>query len=118
WYQDIAPDDFGAVLCDGVLWRDEGTGQEWLLSGREVFVLASGTAHRGLVSCARLVIGREHAVLSTTPRLPAVEAVLRQAGCDGWTQHDENDGAPRGWVVLRGVLPRHPVPWTATADIL
>ncbi len=118
WYQDIAPDDLSALLRDGVVWRDEDTGQEWLLSGREIFVLAPGTAHRGLVPSPRLVLGREHAVLCATPRLPAVEAVLRQAGCDGWTQLDENDGAPRGWVVLRGVVPRDPVPLVDNADIL
>lgn len=118
WYQDVAPDNLGSLLRDGVLWMDESTGQEWVLSGREVFVLASGTAHRGLVSCPRLVLGREHAVLCTTSLLVAVEAVLRQAECDGWTPLDENDGAPRGWLVLRGVVPRRPVPWTDTADIL
>jgi hypothetical protein len=101
-----------------VLWRDESTDQEWLLSGRDIFVLASGTAHRGLVSCPRLMLGREHAVLCTTSRLAAVEAVLQQAGCNGWTQLDENDGALRGWLVLRNVLPHRPVPWTDSADIL
>jgi hypothetical protein len=118
WYQDVAPDDLGALLRDGVVWRSEDTGQEWLLSGRDVFVLAPGTAHSGLVSCARLVIGREHAVVATAPRLPAVEAVLREAGCERWSPLDENDGAPRGWVVLRCVKPRAPVPCADTADIL
>ncbi len=118
WYQDVDPQNLGAFLRDGVLWRYGATGQEWLLSGREIFVLASGTAHRGLVSCPRFVLGREHAVLCTVGRLAAVDAVLRQAGCDGWRQLDENDGAPAGWLVLRGVIPRHPVPPTDRADIL
>jgi hypothetical protein len=85
-------------------------------------VLAPATAETvnwsGLLSCARLAIGRAHAVVCTRSRLPAVEAVLRQAGCEGWTQLDENDGAPCGWVVLRGVRPRAPVPWADTADVL
>ena len=118
WYQDIAPDDLGALLRNGVVWRDEETGQEWLLPGREVFVLASGTTHRGLVSCPRLVLGLEHAVLCTTPRLPAVEEVLGQSGCHGWTQLLEDDGTPRGWVALRGVVPRDPVPLADSADTL
>ncbi len=118
WYQDVVPQNLGALLRDGVLWRYEATDQEWLLSGREIFVLASGTAHRGLVSCPRFVLGREHALLCTAERLAAVEAVLRQAGCDGWTQLDENDGAPIGWLVLRGVIPRRPVPSADGADIL
>lgn len=118
WYQDVAPPNLGALLLEGVLWRDEATGQEWLLSGREIFVLTAGTAHRGLVSYPRLVLGREHAVLCTTTRLPAVESVLREAGCEGWTTLDDNDGAPRGWVFLRGVLPRRHVPWKENSDIL
>jgi hypothetical protein len=118
WYQDIDPQNLGALLLEGVLWRDEATGQEWLLSGREIFVLASGTVHRGLVSCPRLVLGREHAVLCTTARLAEVEAVLREAGCESWRTLDDNDGAPRGWVLLRHVLPRRPIPWTDNSDIL
>lgn len=118
WYQDVAPENLGALLCEGVLWRDQSTGQEWLLSGREIFVLTSGTAHRGLVSCPRLVLGREHAVLCTTTRLAAVEAGLREAGCEEWRTLDDNDGAPRGWLLLRDVLPRRPVPWTDNSDIL
>ncbi len=118
WYQDVAPPDLGALLLEGVLWRDEATGQEWLRSGREIFVLTSGTAHRGLVTCPRLVLGREHAVLCTTTRLAAVEGVLREAGCEGWRTLDDNDGAPRGWVLLCDVLPRRPVQWTDNSDIL
>jgi hypothetical protein len=118
WYQDVAPPNLSALLLEGVLWRDEATGQEWLLSGREIFVLTAGTAHRGLVSCPRLVLGREHAVLCTTTRLTASERVLREAGCEGWTTLDESDGAPDGWALLRDVLPRRPVPWTDNSDIL
>jgi hypothetical protein len=70
------------------------------------------------VSCPRLVLGREHAVICTPPRLPAVEEVLREAGCHGWTQLEENDGAPHGWAVLRHVVPRDPVPLDDNAVIL
>jgi hypothetical protein len=118
WYQDVVPQNLSDLLLEGVLWRDEATGQEWLLSGREIFVLTAGTAHRGLVSYPRLVLGREHAVLCTTTRLPAVESVLREAACEGWTTLDDNDGAPRGWALLRDVLPRRPIPWTDNSDIL
>lgn len=118
WYQDVAPPNLGDLLLEGVLWRDEATGQEWLLSGRDIFVFTAGTAHRGLISYPRLVLGRQHAVLCTTTRLPAVESVLREAGCEGWTTLDDNDGAPHGWALLRDVLPRRPVPWTDNSDIL
>lgn len=118
WYQDIVPSDFSAILREGFVWSDNTTGQEWLLSGREIFVLAPGTSHRGLVSDARLVLEREHAVLCPVGLLPAVEEALRQAGCLRWTRLDENDGAPGGWVVLRDVVPLNAVPWAMDADIL
>jgi len=118
WYQDVAPKNLDALLSEGVLWRDEATGQEWLLSGREIFVLTAGTAHRGLVSCARLALGREHAVLCKTSRLADVDAVLREAGCEGCTVLDVNDGAPHGWILLCDVLPHRPVSWTDKSDIL
>jgi len=118
WYQDIAPENLGRLLRAGFVWTDEGSGQEWLLSGREVFVLAASATHRGYVSCPRLVLGREHVVLCTTSELPGVEEVLQEAGCPVWTKLDEADGAPAGWVVLRGIVPQRPVRPSSDADIL
>jgi hypothetical protein len=118
WYQDVSPEDLGTLLVNGVTWKDEASGCEWLLSGREIFVLAAGTAHRGAVSCTRLALGRDHTILCTVPRLDVVELVLRQAGCDAWTHLDENDGAPRGWIILRHVVPMKPVPLADSSDIL
>ena len=98
------------LLRNGLRWTDRETGQEWVLSRREVFVLAHGTEHRGFVSCPRLVVGREHVVLCVAAQLAAVEEELREAGCSGWTQLGEDDGAPAGWIVLRAVRPQRPVP--------
>jgi hypothetical protein len=127
WYQDVAPDGLGGLLRTGIVWTENSTGQEWLLSGREIFILGTGTIHRGFVSCPRMVLGREHAVLCTTSTLHAVEEVLREAGCESWKQLREDDGAPHGWVILsdvdnggrvRGLVPQRPVPAADAADIL
>ena len=118
WYQDVAPDNLANLLRMGFVWRDPDTGQEWMLSGREVFVLAHGTTHRGFLSCPRLALGRDHVVLCTVGRLSAVGDALRAAGCADWTQLGEDDGAPPGWLVLRKIRPQRPVPLSSEADIL
>lgn len=118
WYQDIVPDNLGEVLREGLVLTDPGTGQEWVLSGREIFVLASGATHRGFVSCPRLGLGRDHVVLCATRRLQEVEQALREAGCASWTRLAEDDGVPRGWTVIRGVSPAKAVPRRDDEDIL
>ena len=118
WYQDVEPDGLGYQLRSGVMWTHEETHQEWLLSGREVFVFAPGYIHRGFVSCPRLVLERNQVVACTTSKLSAVEQVLREAHCSEWTQLGEDDGVPSGWVVLRDVVPTRSVPPMANSDIL
>jgi hypothetical protein len=126
WYQDVVPENIGSLLRTGFVWMDDSTGQEWMLAGREIFVLAKGTKHRGFISCPRLVLGREHVVLCTTTRLSEVERILTEAGCGRWSHWGESDGAPAGWTVLcerdnaghvRGLVPRNPLPLDG-ADIL
>lgn len=117
WYQEVAPNNIAELLHNGTIWRDPNTGQEWLLSGREVFVLAAGIAHRGFVSCPRLVLGRSHVVLCTSRQVRPVEDALRAAGCSNWTSFKEKDGAPTGWQVLRDVFPQEAVPQSGDADI-
>lgn len=118
WYQDVVPDNFADLLRKGLVWKDSGTGQEWRLSGREVFVLAPGTTHRGFVSCPGLTLGRNHAVLCTTAQLGPVKDALRAAGCVNWSQLEKDDGAPSGWHLLREVVPQRPVPPSGEDDIL
>jgi hypothetical protein len=127
WYQDVVPDDLGTLLRAGSLWTHKETGQQWLLAGREIFVLGAGTTHRGFVSCSRLELGREHVVLCTESILEAVEDALHKAGCGNWMKLPEADGAPPGWVVVvdtdrsgrpRGIVPMNPVPLDETSDIV
>ena len=118
WYQDVVPANLGDLLRNGIVWKDSDTGRKWLLRGREVFVLAHGSSHRGFVSCPKLSLGRSHLVLCTATILGPVEDALRAAGCDHWSQLGEDDGAPSGWRVLREVVPQKAVPLSANDDIL
>ena len=84
WYEMDNLDSLAGFLRTGIVFVNQEAGQEWTLSGRDIYVLASGTEHRGFVSCSGLTLGREHFVLCTAELVPAVEAVLREAGCSGW----------------------------------
>ena len=53
WYEAEVAGSLADLLRNGLRWTDRETGQEWVLSRREVFVLAPGTEHRGFVSCSR-----------------------------------------------------------------
>jgi hypothetical protein len=109
------------------VWAHQDTGQEWTLAGREIFVLAIGTTHRGFVSCPRLTFGREHVVLCAATRLAEVEEALQMVGCTNRTVFGEEDGAPSGWVLVgdmdrtgrpQGLSPTCAVPMKEGSDIL
>ena len=118
WYEADVAGGLADLLRNGFRWTDRETGQEWVLARREVFVLATGTEHRGFVSCPRLVVGREHLVLCADAQIAAVEGELREAGCSEWTQLGEDDGVPAGWKVLRTVRPQRSVPPSTDNHIL
>ncbi len=118
WYQDIEPARLGYLLRNGLVWKDEATGHEWNLSGRDLFVFGQGTSHRGFVSCPRLALQRKHIVVCAEAKLVPVEEVLHEAGCDRWQQLGQTDGLPDGWVALRPVVPSRPVAQVDEADIL
>jgi hypothetical protein len=127
WYQDVTPENLGALLRTGTLWTNQDVGQEWVLAGREIFVLAAGTTHRGFVTCPRLTLGREHVVLCRATRLAAVQDSLQKASCTNSTVFREEDGAPSGWVLLgdrdktgrpQGLVPITAVAMEENSDIL
>ena len=118
WYEADVAGGLSDLLRTGFVWTDRETGKEWSLSGREIFVLAPGTEHKGFVSCPQLAVGRDHLVLCTAAQVPPVEEAIREAGCSGWTKLGEADGVPAGWKLLRAVKPRLPVPRSNDNDIL
>lgn len=121
WFQDYVPADAGQPLRQGVEWSGvppNGDVARWSLSGREIYVLAPHPDLSGFVSTTRLVIGDEHVVLCTTERLPLVLEAIAGAGSRVPTVLNSGKGLPAGWVALRGVIPRIPVPANAEGDIL
>ena len=119
WYQDLQFPDVGRLLRDGLeLIGRLGSGQRgrWLLTGRDLYVLASHPRASGFVSTNRLALGRSHVVLCTLESLEAVEAVLNEAGCAGYTKIDQSYGVPPEWIALRGVAPANAIPLSLGTD--
>ncbi|GAB6185659.1 hypothetical protein JCM17478_11610 [Thermopirellula anaerolimosa] len=119
WYQDIVPDDVSGILRDGTVWTQKGTVERcsWSLSGRKLYVLAARSDISGFVSQACLELGREHAVLCSAEIRSRVEQAIEDTGAAPASIFDDSLGAPPGWVVFRGVVPRKPVTPVGEADI-
>jgi len=120
WYQDITPSDISRAIEEGIEWHYKGDDGEykWLLSGRELYVLAARSDLRGYVSQPCLELGREHVVLCTEHIRDQVEEAIRIAGAEPAEVMDASFGAPAGWVVFRGIVPQRAVSPTSGADIL
>jgi hypothetical protein len=113
WYQDLFLDGIGDSLRQGVELRGvlaDRRRVRWLLSGRDIYVLASHPRASGFVSTSRLALGRSHVVLYRAELLQQIEAVLAQAGCDGYARLDESHGIPSDWCGLRDVSPTKALP--------
>ncbi len=119
WYQDIVPDDVSGILRDGTVWMQRGAVERctWSLSGRELYVLAARSDISGFVSQACLELGREHAVLCGADIRSRVEQAIRATDAAPTSVFDESLGAPPGWIVFRGVVPKKPVTPVGEADI-
>lgn len=109
WYGDLYFDNIGERLRQGIRLAgllSDGRRVQWQLSsGRNIYVLAAHPSASGFVSVPRLVLGRPHAILCANDTLEQAEAILKQAGCNGYTKLDPSHGVPDGWTGLRGVLP-------------
>jgi hypothetical protein len=108
WYEDLQLENIGDLLRQGLELKGNLADHErarWLLSGRDIYVLASHPRASYFVSTNRLVLGRTHVVLCVVELLQQVEAILNEAGCQDYTKLDESHGVPAGWVGLRSVSP-------------
>ena len=119
WYQDVVPDDLSTVLVDGTVWTQEGADRQctWSLSGRAIYVLADRHDISGYVSQPSLDLGRDHLVLCTASLRGRVEEAIFKTGSQPATVLDDSFGAPPGWVVFQGVVPKVPVEQSSEADI-
>jgi hypothetical protein len=108
WYEDLSFSDAGRHLHDGFelkgLLSDQRRAR-WILRGRDIYVLAAHPRASGFVSATRLAIGRSDIVLCGAGLAEAAEAVLKEAGCEGYSRLDETLGLPPGWAGFRGVSP-------------
>jgi hypothetical protein len=119
WYQDLLFDNIGDLLRQGLELKGllaEQRPARWLLTGRNVYVLASHPRASGFVSTPRLTLGRSHVVLCVVEQLHQVEATLNEAGCQKYTKLDQSHGVPTGWVGLRGVSPTKAIPLELGSD--
>ncbi|HAU37976.1 MAG TPA: hypothetical protein DCX07_09710 [Phycisphaerales bacterium] len=120
WYQDVAVPEISSVLRRGLVWQGEANGQSvrWNLSGREIYVLGHHNSLNGYVSKPRLEIGEDQIVLCTEDRREAVLDAIRLAGSPDPSILTGDLGVPAGWVALKGVSPKSPVPPRSDGDIL
>jgi hypothetical protein len=119
WYQDLQFENIGDLLRQGLELKGQLADDRrarWLLSGRDVHVLASHPRASYFVSTTRLALGRSHIVLCVTGLLQVVEAILNEGGCQGYTKLGESHGVPSGWVGLRGVSPSKAIPLGLGSD--
>jgi hypothetical protein len=119
WYEDLPFSEAGAELRAGIELKGklaDGRRARWLLTGRDLYVLASHPRATGFVSTDRLALGRTHIVLCVTEAIGTVEAILNEAGCSGYTAIDETYGVPSGWVALRDVSPAKAIPLDSGID--
>jgi len=108
WYQDLQFDDVGRRLHEGVELKGQlpdGRHVRWLVSGRDLYILATNPRANGFVSTSRLMVGRTHVVLCAPGILPRVEEMLGMSGCLSYSRVDDDQGAPQDWVALRDVKP-------------
>jgi hypothetical protein len=121
WYQEIRPQNIGESLRHGLELKTKFGDQRrarWLLSGRDIYVIASHPRVSYRVSTSRLALSRSHVVLCVPEKLQQVEDILNEAGCQGYTKLDESHGVPAGWVGLNGVLPTKAIQLEAGTDPL
>ncbi|MGH8475780.1 MAG: hypothetical protein ACRER2_08445 [Methylococcales bacterium] len=109
------------VLRQGIEWRGQSSARKtrWVLSGRELYVLAPGNELSGFVSTARLWLNAQHVVLATKRLREDVISALAESGCNKYEViEDEHSGMPEGWVLFRNVEPTRSVLMRDTRDIL
>ena len=117
WYQDLEFPNIGELLRDSIEMKGklaDNRRVRWLLTARNLYVLASHQRASGFVSTPRMTLGRSHIVLCTAELQEQVEAILIQAGCTGYAKLQEADGMPTGWIGFREVAPTQSLPLEGT----
>lgn len=105
WYQEITPLNLSALLGEGGIWESRNGKLRWVLSRREIYVLAPDSTISGYVQTSGLVLGQTHLVLCTESQQGAVRTALSEAGCADLVPIANGRGVPEGWILFADVLP-------------
>lgn len=122
WYCDVTPLNLGELLKNGGYWESnfEDKQLRWVLSGREIYVLASslGGTISGYISVTQLVLFKNHLVLCTKQREKTVRQALADAGCIDLGYVSDESMLPEGWVLFSRVYPTVAITHNDSSDIL
>jgi len=122
-YEPVPLVDTTNALREGIQWHGRSAGHRWrwVLSGRELYVLAPGDEFGlcGFVSTVRLRLNINHEILATATLCDQVLVALANAGCaKPEVNDDKTPGVPSGWLLFRDVIPTRAVAMREDGDIL
>lgn len=108
WYSDISPENISFLLEKGGTWEvreEDETKLRWILSIREIYVLAPSSTISAYVSTTRLILYEDHIVLCTERQVELVRKALAKAGCSEPMVISSENGVPEGWILFLSVCP-------------
>jgi len=104
WYQEVIPNNFGDLLKEGGVWESSDGQLRWVLSGREIYVLAPDLSISGFVQSGGLVLGEQQSVLCVSSQQDEVLNALLKAGCSD-PLPIKDKGIPEGWILFTDLRP-------------
>ena len=114
WYGDSVRSDIERCLANGMRWT---SGQaSWVLSPRDLYVLAPNSTIFGFVSVTRLLLNENQLVLCREGIQEGVREELQKAGCDAF-ERITGRGVPDGWVLFSEVRPTTAIAHDESAGI-
>ncbi len=99
WYEGIIPPNLGDLLESAGRWESDDGGFNWVLSAREIYVLAPDSTISGFVNTSTLALAEDHVVLCTHRQKEAVKRALLDAGAEVSSIVSGN-GIPDGWLLF------------------
>ena len=114
WYDDFIPADISDCLANGIRWNSGRA--TWVLSPRDIFVLAASQTISGFVSTTRLLLHEDHLILCQEGAQEIVREELEKAGC-GEVDCKSGHGIPEGWALFSNVRPTVAVDHDESAGI-